>query len=110
MPAICRIRRDNESQPKAKDFNYVGLNVDHPRNCIRVLTAHRSILTTRNITWQHVSPAPPAPPQQLPPIAEEGESTAGEGTSGKGASSQGGGRVDDLYSESDLDMREVWTR
>ena len=52
--------------------------------------------------------APPAPPQQLPPSAEEGESTAGEGASGEGASCQGEGRVEDLDSESDLDMTEVW--
>ena len=31
----------------------------------------------------------------------------GEGASGEGASRQGGGRVEDSYSESDLDMTEV---
>ena len=56
----------------------------------------------------HVPSALSAPPQQLPPIAEEGKSTAGEAASGEGASSQGVGRVKDLYSESDLDMTEVW--
>ena len=75
---------------------------------MRVLTAHRSILTTRNVTLKHVPSAAPAPPQQLPPIAGEGESIAREGASGEGASSQGGGRVEDLYSESNLDMTEVW--
>ena len=47
-------------------------------------------------------------PQQLPPIAEEGTSTAGEGASGKDASNQGEGTMEDLDSESDLDMTEVW--
>ena len=47
---------------------------------------------------EQVPSAPPAPPQQLPPIAEEGDSTAGEGAigeraSGKGASSKGGGEM-----------------
>ena len=37
--------------------------------------------------------APPAPPQQLPPFAEERESTAGEGASGEDTSNQGGGRM-----------------
>ena len=75
---------------------------------MRVLTANRSILTTRNVTWRHVLLPPPAPPQQLPPIAEEGRSTAGEGESGEGAPSQGGGRVEeDLDGESDLDVTEV---
>ena len=75
---------------------------------MRVLTAHCSILTTRNVTLKHVPSAAPAPPQQLPPIAGEGESIAEEGASGEGASSQGGGSVEDLYSESNLDMTEVW--
>ena len=75
---------------------------------MRVLTANRSILTTRNVTWRHVPLPPPAPPQQLPPITEEGGSTAGEGASGEGEPSQGGGRVEeDLDGESDLDVTEV---
>ena len=36
------------------------------------------------------------------------ESTAEEGASGEGTSSQGGGRMEDLDSESDLDMTDVW--
>ena len=80
-PAICRVKRDNKSQPKAQDCYYVGPGVDHPRDCMRVLTTHRSIVTTRNVTWRHVSSAPPVPPQQLPPITEEGESETGEAES-----------------------------
>ena len=98
----------NKSQPKAHDWYYVGPSVDHPGDCMRVLTAHRSILTTQNVTWQHVPSAPLAPLQQLPPIAVEAESTAGEGASREGASSRGGGTLEDLNSESDLDMTEVW--
>ena len=105
--AIYRVKRENTSQRKAQDCYYVGPSLNHPRDCMRVLTTHRIILTTHNVTWQHVPPAPPAPQQHLPPIAEEGESTAEEGVSGEGASSQGGGRVADLNSESDLDMTGV---
>ena len=105
---IYRVKRANKSQLKAQDcYYYVGPSVNHPRDCMRVLTTHRTILTTRNVTWQHVPPAPPAPQRHLPPIAEEGESTAGEGASGEGVSSQGGGRVADLDSESDLGMTGV---
>ena len=50
-----------------------------------------------------VPSSPPAPLQQPPPIAEEGESTAGEGASGEGASSQGGGRIQGMESESNFD-------
>ena len=61
-------------------------------------------------TPEQVPSSPPAPPQQLPPIAEEGQSTAGEGASGEGASNQGGGRMEGLDSECDLDnMTEVWS-
>ena len=94
-PAVCTVKRKNKSQPKGQDCYYLGPGVDHPRDCVRVLTSHRTVLTTRNLTWQHVPSVPPEPPQQLPPIEEEGESEAGEGESGEGASSQGGGRVDD---------------
>ena len=52
--------------------------------------------------------SPPRAPQQLPPVAEEGGSTAGEGASGEGAPSQGGGRAEeDLDGEPDLDVTEV---
>ena len=105
-----RVERDNKSPSKARDCYDVGPSVDHPRDCMRLLTAHRSILTTRNVTWQHVPSAPPATPQHLPSVAEKEESTAGEGANGEGASSQGGGRVQDLDSESDPDMAEVWPR
>ena len=103
-PAVCRVKRNNKSLPKAQDCYYVGPGIDHPRDCIRVLTANRSILTTRNVTWRHVPLSRPAPPQQLPPIAEEGGSTAGEGASGERAPSQGGGGVEEVSdNESDLD-------
>ena len=61
----------------------------------------------RSRTPEQVPPASPAPQQHLPPIAEEGNSTAEEGASGEGASSQDGGRVTDLDSESNLDMTGV---
>ena len=106
-PAIYRVKTENKSQPKAQDCYYVGPSVNHPHDYMPVLTTHRIIQTTRNITWQHVPPAPPAPQQHLPPIAEEGGATVGEGAIGKGASSQGGGRVVNLDSESDLDTTGV---
>ena len=106
-PVIYRVKIANKSQPKAQDRYYVGPSVNHPRDCMRVLTTYRTILTTCNVTWQQAPPAPSAPQRYLPPLADEGESTAGEGSSGEGASSQGGGRVTDLDSGSDLDLTGV---
>ena len=74
---------------------------------MRVLIAHRSILTTPNDTWHHIPSGPSAPRQQLPHIAKKWESIVGEGANGEGASSQGGENVEDLCSESDLDTTEV---
>ena len=106
-PAVCRVKRNHKSQPKAQDSYYVGPGVNHPRDCIRVLTANRFILTTRNVTWRQVPLSSIVPLKQLLPIAEEGESTA-KGEGGGGTSSQGGGRVAvDLDGESDLDVTEV---
>ena len=59
--------------------------------------------STGRRTPEQVLPAPPAPLQQLPPIVEEGESTAEDSANGEGASNQGGGRMEDLDSESGLD-------
>ena len=107
-PAVCREKRNNKSQPKAQDCYYVGPGVNHPRDCIRVLTANRFILNTRNVTWRQVPLSPPVPSKQLLPIAEEGGSTAREGEGEEGTSSQGGGRAEvDLDGESDLDVTEV---
>ena len=60
-------------------------------------------------TSEQVPSAPPAPPQQDHLTAEEGDFTAGEGASGEGASNQGGGMIENLHSEFDLDnTTEVW--
>ena len=60
-------------------------------------------------TPEQIPSASPALPQQLPPIAKEGGSTAGEGASGEGASNQVGRRVQGLASEFDLgNAAEVW--
>ena len=32
--AICRVKRDNKSQPKAQDCYYAGPSVDHSRDCM----------------------------------------------------------------------------
>ena len=61
-PAVCRVKRANKLLPKAQDCYYVGPGVNHPRDCMRVLTTNRSILTTRNVTWRHVPLPPPRAP------------------------------------------------
>ena len=82
-PAVCRVKRNNKSLPKAQDCYYVGPGIDHPRDCIRVLTANRSILTTRNVTWRHVPLSRPAPPQQLPLLPKRGGLQRGRARAGR---------------------------
>lgn len=57
-PAVCRAKRDDQSQPKAQDHYYGGLSVDPFEDNSRVLTANRLIPTTRNVTWRHIPSAP----------------------------------------------------
>ena len=73
-------------------------------NGVGATEAHRQVAAHQN---RCPLPLPRPRSNCTLPIAEEGESTAGEGASGEGASSQGGGRMEDLYNESDLDMTEV---
>ena len=111
MPQASHLQSEkklNKSQPKAQDCYDVRPSVDHPLDCMLLLTANHSILTRLNITWQYVPSAPPAPPQHLSPLLKETEPTAGEGASGEGASRQGGGKVEDFYSEFNFDMTGVW--
>ena len=70
--AICRVQRENKSQPKAQDCYYVGPSVDHPCDCMRVLIAHRSILTTPNVTWQHIPWVLPRPGNNCPILPKNG--------------------------------------
>ena len=78
-PAVCRVKRANKSLPKAQDCYYVGLGVNHPRDCMRVLTANRSILTTRNVTWRYVPLPPPRAPAAIAPYCRRGGVYSGGG-------------------------------
>ena len=59
-----------------------------PRDSVRVMTSHRTVLITRHITWQRMSPAPPAPAQMHDSLStEEGGSEADDySTSDRGLS------------------------
>ena len=59
----CRVNRENASQAKAQGFVYLDPAPNYPRDSVRVLTGQRTVLITRNVTWQRVSPAAPAPAQ-----------------------------------------------
>ena len=84
-PAVCRVKRANKSLPKAQDCYYVGPGVNHPRDCMRVLTANRSILTTRNVTWRHVPLPPPRVPAATAPYCRRGGVYSGGGREREGS-------------------------
>lgn len=60
-PAICRMRRGNNSEPEPRRCFYLGPEVEQPRGGMRVLHDNRSILTVRSVTWQHVPATAKAP-------------------------------------------------
>ena len=82
-PAVCRVKRANKSLPKAQDCYNVGSGVNHPRDCMRVLTANRSILTTRNVTWRHVPLSPPRPRSNCPLLPKGGSLQRGRARAGR---------------------------
>ena len=82
-PAVCRVKRANKSLPKAQDCYYVGPGVNHPRDCMRVPTANRSILTTRNVTWRHVPLPPPRPRCNCPLLPKMGGLQRGRARAGR---------------------------
>ena len=82
-PAICRAKRDHKSHLKAQACYYVGPRVEHPRDCMRVLTAQPSILTAQNVTWQHVPSAPSAPQSSFPLLLKRGSLQRGRARVGR---------------------------
>ena len=50
----CKVKRENKSPAKAQRRFYLGPAPNYPRDPARVLTRHRTVLITRNITWQPV--------------------------------------------------------
>ena len=52
-PGYCKVRRENKSQAKVQVCVYLG-PASNPRDSVRVLTLHRTVLNTRHLTWQRV--------------------------------------------------------
>ena len=90
-PGYCKVKRENKSQAKAQECFYLGAAPTYPR--VRVLTTHGTVLITRHITWQRVSPTPPVPAQMhdSPSTEEGGSETDDESTSDR----RGEGVVDE---------------
>ena len=89
----CKVKRENNSQAKAQECFYLGPAPNYPRGSVQVLTTHRTVLITRHITWQRVSPTPPVPAQMhdSPSTEEGGSETDDESTSDR----RGEGVVDE---------------
>ena len=93
-PGCCKVKKENKSQAKAQECFHLGPAPNYPRDSVRVLTTHRTVLITRHTTWQRVSLTPPAPaPMHDSLSTEEGGSGADdESTSDRGVWG-GGGRA-----------------
>ena len=113
-PGYCKVKRKNKSQAKAQECFHLGPAPNYPRDSVRVLTPHRTVLITRNVTWQRVSPAPPVPDQENDSLStEEGESVAAdESTSDQGSEGMADELIDDLahVKRPRLDVDSIWTR
>ena len=92
-PGYCKVKRESKSQAKSRECFHLGPASNHPRNAVRVLTKHRTLLMTRHVTWQRMSPAPPVPGQMHDSLSQqEGRSEADdESTSDRGE----GGVIDE---------------
>ena len=52
-PGYYQAKRTNKSQPKAQECFSLGPGRKHPRDSARELTENNSVITIRNVTWQH---------------------------------------------------------
>ena len=46
----CKVKREDKSQIKAQESFYLSPAPNHPRDAVRVLTKHRTLLITRHVT------------------------------------------------------------
>ena len=70
-PGYCKVRRKIKSQAKAQEYYYLGPASNNPRDAVRVLTKHRTLLITSHVTWQRVSPSPPVPAHMHDSLSQE---------------------------------------
>ena len=89
-PGYCNVKRENKSQAKAQERFYLGPAPSHPRDAVRVLTKHRTLLIASHVTWQRVSSAPPVPAQMHDSLSqEEGGSEADDKSTSDGGGGEG---------------------
>ena len=103
-PGYCKVKRENKLQAIAQECFYLNPAPDYPRDSVRALTRHLTVLFTRIITWQRVSPAPPVPAQTNDPLfTEEGGSIADD----ENTSDQGGGGLVDKLDDDLADLNDL---
>ena len=101
-----KLKRENKPQAKSPECLYLGPAPSHPRDAVRVLNKHRTLLITRHVSWQRVSLATPVPAQvHDSPFQEKEEPEADD----ESTSSLGGGEVMNVQDETldrltDLDV------
>ena len=71
QPCVVRKqRRGNKLELKGEVAFYIGPSVQHPSDCVRVVTRDIKILESRDVSWAEVLPAvsfPAVPPSTAPP-------------------------------------------
>ena len=91
-PGYSKVRRENKSQGKAPKCFYLDPAPNYPRESVRVLTRRCTVLTTQNVTWERVSPAPPVPAQaKASRSTEKGVSEADDVSTSDRSGGGGGG-------------------
>ena len=62
-PGYGKLKRENKPQAKSPECLYLGPAPSHPRDAVRGLNKHRTLLFTRHVSWQRVTLASPVPAQ-----------------------------------------------
>ena len=105
-PGYGKLKRENKPQAKSPECLYLGPAPSHPRDAVRGLNKHRTLLFTRHVSWQRVTLASPVPAQVHDSLSREKEEPKADDES---TSSLGGGEVMNVQDESldrliDLDV------
>ena len=52
-PGYCRVRRNNQAEPKAEQCFYLSGGTRRPADSLKVIMSSGAITYTRDLTWEH---------------------------------------------------------